>query len=165
VKLTWLGKMLKRTIVLLVVALASAVGADEESSLRIDASSEAAFETSLGVFKDALSPEQLLAFGDALKDVWLAGTQQRHYTARDYYRQIDGLSYEEVVALTTGEAAKQRALSAAATEPSSPAARARAGHGSAYERSPWEGVPPPPPASLGVPQAGISSLSGPSLQQ
>ena len=166
--------MLKRTIVLLAVALTGVSSGEESSSLRIDASSGRAFEHSLAAFKEELSPEGRQAFGDALVDIWLAGTQAaqgegRKYKTKDYYRQVDGLDYAEVVALTTGEAAKQRArqLSAAATEPSSPRAAARggAGRGSAYERSPWAAVPAPPPAFLGVPQAGVPSLTGPSLQQ
>ena len=54
-------------------------------------------------------------FTAALMDIWLQGTaeakaDQREYTVNDYYTQLNGLSYEEVVTFTdpTGETAKQR---------------------------------------------------------
>jgi hypothetical protein len=164
--------MLQRIIVLLAVAIATASSADESSSLRIDASSGRAFERSLTTFKQELSPERRQAFGDALVDIWIAGTQSaelhgRKYRTEDYYRQIDGLGYAENVALTTGESAKQRALQASAgATPDSSATPRGARAGTTPERpSPWAGVPPLPPAFLGLPQAGASSLMGPSLQQ
>ena len=146
--------MLKLTVAILVVALAGSANADEWRSLRVDASSNAAFKRSLEAFKDALSPEQRQAFGDALKDIW-AGSERR----KDYYRQIDGLSYEEVVNLTTGETAKLRLQAAAA--PSRAAAPTRSAPG--FQRSsPWEGVPPPPPTWQ--PRGG-TDLTGPGPSQ
>ena len=150
--------MLKLAVVMSAVALAGIAGADELPSLRVDASSKAAFERSLAVFKDTLTPVQLQAFGDALKDIWIAGEQaaeaeRRTYRAKHYYRRIDGLSYEEVVAFTTGEAAKLRLQGAAAPPRATPPA---------YSRSPWEGVPPPPPT--GQPRGG-TPLFGPGLPQ
>ncbi len=139
--------MLKLTFAVLAIAIAGSASAGWRD-LRVDASSEAAFEQSLAVFKDQLSPEQRQAFGEALEDIWIAGTQaadgkRGKYRAADYYRQIDGLSYEEVVGFTTGEAAKRRRQAAAA------ALRAAAAPTRAApvtpRSSPWEGVPPPPP--------------------
>jgi hypothetical protein len=107
--------MLKVTVALLAVALASSASAAGWKSLRVDGSSEAAFAQSLAAFKDKLSPARRYVFGEALKDIWLQGTkraeaEQREYTAGDYYRQIDGLGYEAIVALLdpTGETARQR---------------------------------------------------------
>lgn len=64
------------------------------------------------MFKDKLSPVRRHVFGEALKDIWVQGVkaaeaEQREYTAGDYYRQIDGLTYEGVVTVTdpTGEKA------------------------------------------------------------
>jgi hypothetical protein len=140
--------LLKVTVAMVVLALAGSASAAGERSLRIDASSGAAFKQSLAAFKDELSPGQREAFGEALKDIWIAGTQdadteRRRYRKADYYRQIDGLSYEEVVGFTTGEAAKRRRQAAAA------ALRAAAAPTRAApvtpRSSPWEGVPPPPP--------------------
>jgi len=106
--------MLKLTVAVLAVALAGTASAGGWRSLRVDASSEAAFEQSLAEFKDKLSPGRRYAFGESLKDVWVAGTQaaeaeQREYAAADYYRQLDGLSYEQVVTLLdpTGETARR----------------------------------------------------------
>jgi hypothetical protein len=138
--------MLQRIIVLLAVAIATASSADESSSLRIDASSGRAFERSLTTFKQELSPERRQAFGDALVDIWIAGTQSAEPHGR----------------------AKQRAFqaSAGATPDSSATPRgARAGTTPERPSSPWAGVPPRPPAFLGLPQAGAPSLMGPSLQQ
>jgi hypothetical protein len=156
--------MLKLTFAVLAIAIAGSASAGWRE-LRVDASSEAAFEQSLAVFKDQLSPEQRQAFGEALEDIWIAGTQaadgkRGKYRAADYYRQIDGLSYEEVVAFTTGESAKLRAQAAAA--PPRAAAAARRAAPPAYSRSPWEGVPPPPPTWQ--PRGG-TPLTGPGGQQ
>jgi hypothetical protein len=165
--------MLKRTIVLLALALAGAAGADD--ALRIDASSKRAFERSLAAFKDDLSPERRQVFGDALTDIWLAGAQVadgegRKYRTRHYYRQIDGLGYDEVVSQATGESAKHRdrQLSVAATERSPPrggSARYRASASSAAP-SPWAGAQPSsPPRESGPNWRGGINETGPGLQQ
>ena len=107
--------MLKLTGAVLVIALAGAAGAAGWKDLRVDASSEDAFAKSLQTFDRELSPERRLVFGEALMDIWLKGVRdadasQSEYTAADFYRQLDGLSYEEVVTLTdpTGNTAKER---------------------------------------------------------
>ena len=138
--------MLKLTVAVLALALAGTASADPSSSLRVDASSDAAFKQSLAVFKDDLSPEQRQAFGDALKDIWIVGTQAAEntggkYREADYYREIDGLTYDDVVALTTGESAKLRLQAAAAPPRAAPRRPAPPPY---VVRSPWEGVPPPP---------------------
>ena len=107
--------MVKLTVVVLAVALAGTASAERWRNLRVDGSSEAAFAESLAVFKEKLSPARQYVFGKALEDIWVQGTQkaeadQSEYTASDYYRQIDGLGYEEVVTLPdpTGATAKTR---------------------------------------------------------
>ena len=107
--------MLKLTIMVLAVALAGTASAAGWRNLRVDGSSEEAFAQSLEVFKDKLSPKRTYAFGEALKDIWIQGAkaaeaEQREYTADEYYRQVDGLRYEEVVTYTdpTGDTAKER---------------------------------------------------------
>jgi hypothetical protein len=107
--------MLKLTIMVLAVALAGTASAAGWRNLRVDGSSEEAFAQSLEVFKDKLSPKRTYAFGEALKDIWIQGAkaaeaEQREYTADEYYRQVDGLRYEEVVTYTdpTGDTAKYR---------------------------------------------------------
>jgi len=107
--------MLKLTVAVLAVALAGTAGAASWKALRVDASSEAAFEQSLAAFKEKLSPVRRFVFGEALKDIWVKGTQEaeaaaRQYTAADYYRQIHGLGYEQVIVFTdpSGERAKDR---------------------------------------------------------
>jgi hypothetical protein len=140
--------MLKLTTAMLAVALASSAGAAGWRSLRVDASSEAAFEQSLAEFKDELSPARRYVFGESLKDIWIAGTQaaaadEREYTAADYYRQIDGLGYEEIVTFVdpTGEKAKRYR---AAYNPRQAGDRGgpRASANPAAP-SPWEGAIPP----------------------
>jgi hypothetical protein len=107
--------MLKLTVALLAVALAGTASAAKWKDLRVDASSEAAFEQSLAAFKQKLSPARRYVFGEALKDIWIKGTQeaeaaQREYTAADYYRQVHGLGYEQLVVVTdpSGATAKDR---------------------------------------------------------
>jgi hypothetical protein len=135
--------MLKLTVVVLAVAVATSASAAGWRSLRVDGSSEQAFEKSLETFQEKLSPARRHVFGEALKDIYTQGTQaaaaeQREYTTAEYYRQLDGLRYEEVVKLTdpTGDTAKDRyrAASLAARGPSpgnmiSPSARPAMGRG------------------------------------
>jgi hypothetical protein len=115
--------MLKLTVAVLAVALAGSASAAGWRSLRIDGSSAQAFEKSAEAFQDKLSPARRYVFNEALKDIWSEGTQaaaaeQREYTADEYYRQIDGLRYEEIVKLTdpTGDTAKARYRTASLTQ-------------------------------------------------
>ena len=74
----------------------------------------------MDTFKKELSPAREYVFGEALKDIWIQGAaaaegEQREYTADEYYRVLDGLSYEDVVKYTdpTGDTAKTRYRNAA----------------------------------------------------
>ena len=107
--------MLKFAVAVLAVALAGVASAAGWRDLRVDASSEAAFQQTLAAFKEELSPERQRVFQGALMDIWIQGTteakaNQREYTTTDYYQQLHGLSYDEVVLFTdpTGETAKAR---------------------------------------------------------
>ncbi len=111
--------MLKLTVAVLAVALAGTASAGWRS-MRLEANDEASFTKSLAMFTAKLSPARRVVFGEALKDIWLKGTLaaeavQREYTASDYYRQIDGLGYDEIVRLVdpTGDTAKARYRAAA----------------------------------------------------
>jgi hypothetical protein len=105
--------MLKLTVAVLSAALAGNAAAGWRD-LRVDASSEAAFEDSVALFRAKLSPSREHAFSRALVDIWREGTakasaEQREYTSSDYLRQLDGLTYAEVVKIpdATGHQAKQ----------------------------------------------------------
>ena len=105
--------MLKLTVAVLAVALVGTASAADWRSLRIDGNSEQAFAQSLAAFKKELSPARSAVFGEALKDIWVEGTkvaeaEQREYTAANYYRQLDGLGYEQVVTFTDPTGAKAR---------------------------------------------------------
>jgi hypothetical protein len=164
--------MLKLTVAVLAVALVGTASAAGWRSLRVDASSDVAFEQSLAEFKDKLSPGRRYVFGEALKDIWVAGTQaaeaeEREYTAADYYLQLDGLSYEEVVTWVdpTGKTARRYR---AAYDPRltgerssyrvsvASAAGANSGAGAQFSR---------PPGLHGEETRGGTPLFGPSLQQ
>jgi len=106
--------MLKLTVAVVALALAGTAAAGWRD-LRLDGSSEEAFAHSMTAFKDELSPAREYVFGEALKDIWIqsataAEAEQREYTADEYYRLLDGLSYEDVVTYTdpTGDTAKTR---------------------------------------------------------
>ena len=101
--------VLKITFAVLAAALASTASAGWRD-LRIDASSEASFETSVAAFKEELSAPRRHAFERALQDIWTMGatkatSEGRAYTRADYLAQLNGLGYEEVVLLPdpTGE--------------------------------------------------------------
>jgi hypothetical protein len=116
--------MLKLTVAVLALALAGTASAAGWRSLRIDASSEASFTESVAALQEKLSKARGYVFALALQDIWMRGREdataaQREYTASDYFRQVDGLGYDEIVTLTdpTGDrtqmrykAAKQMAL-------------------------------------------------------
>jgi hypothetical protein len=94
--------MLKLTVAVLAVALVGSASAQE---WRLDASSHRAFKRSLEAAKVELSPENTQILGAALKHIWYEGmraaeAEQRRYSDKDYFRQLDGLSYEEVVHFT-----------------------------------------------------------------
>jgi len=107
--------MRKLIVVVLAVAFAGAASAADWRDLRVDGSSEEAFARSMTAFKDALSPAREYVFGEALQHIWNEGekaaqAEQREYTADEFYRELDGRRYEEVVTLTdpTGDTAKRR---------------------------------------------------------
>ena len=102
-------------IALLAVAVAGTASAAGWRSLRVDGSSEDSFTKSLTAFEEKLSPARYHVFLRALHDVWEEGTKSSaadadEYTAAEYLRQLDGLTYEDVVTFTdpTGETARQR---------------------------------------------------------
>jgi hypothetical protein len=106
--------MVKLSVALLAIALAGTASAAGWRSLRIDASSEASFNQSVELFRDKLSPSRRHAFERSLQQIWLQGeneaaASQREYTQDDYFAQLDGLGYEEVVRVTdpTGEQAQK----------------------------------------------------------
>jgi hypothetical protein len=106
--------MLKLTVAILAVALAASAGAEGWRSLRVDASSEDSFKESVALLQDKLSPSRRHAFDRALQEIWTQGTrkasaEQREYTSADYFAQLDGLSYDDVVHLPdpTGDKAKR----------------------------------------------------------
>ena len=107
--------MLKITITVLAIALAGTANAAGWRSLRVNGNSDEAFAESLEAFKEKMSPTRAYVFGEALKDIWIQGAktaeaEQREYTADEYYRQLDGMGYKEVVKFTdpTGDTAKMR---------------------------------------------------------
>jgi len=119
--------MLKSIVAVLAIALAGSAGAAGWRDLKIDGSSEAAFQRSLEAFNQELPLERHRVFTAALMDIWLQGTEeakanQREYTVSDYHSQLDGLSYEGVVTFTdpTGETAKQRYEQAKRTKIANP---------------------------------------------
>jgi hypothetical protein len=160
--------MLKLTVALLAVALAGSASAAGWRSLRVDASSETAFEQSLAEFKGKLSPARRYAFGESLKDIWLRGSQvaiaeQREYTAADYYRQIDGLGYEEIVTFVDPSGRTARRYRAD-YNPVWTGDRSvhRASAGAAVPGSPWPEFPPDIGFS-GEQQRAVITLYGPTF--
>jgi hypothetical protein len=107
--------MLKLTVVVLAVALASTAQAAGWRALRIDGKSEASFSDSVAAFREKLNPQRRYVFVRALQDIWALGTkhaeaEQREYAAEDYFRELDGLGYKDVVTFTdpTGRTALTR---------------------------------------------------------
>jgi hypothetical protein len=108
-------QMLKLTVAVLTLALAGTASAGGWRSLRIDGSSEASFAESVAAFKEKLPLSRRYAFAWALQDIWVQGIKdaeaaKRDYTANDYFRQVDGLGYDEVVTMVdpTGDTEQLR---------------------------------------------------------
>jgi hypothetical protein len=83
--------------------------------MRVEAANAASFDESVAAFEEELSTARRYVLLLALQDIWAQGLQraraeQREYTEAEYFRQIDGLRYEEIVTLAdpTGEITKER---------------------------------------------------------
>jgi hypothetical protein len=104
--------MLKITVGVLALVLASSASAAGWRSMSIDASSEASFNESVAALKDKLPRVRRAIFEQSLIDIFVQGTKaaeadEREYTSSDYLRQLDGLGYKEIVTFTdpTGDTA------------------------------------------------------------
>lgn len=146
--------MLKLIVAVLAVALAGTASAAKWRDLRVDGSSAEAFAQSLETFKEELSSARRQVFGKALQDIWVEGAkkadaEQREYTAVEYYRDVDGLSYDEIVTFTdpTGDTAKTRYREASLM--------AR-GAGPSATAAPWPANPSPATGIRGLDAAGLA---------
>ena len=105
---------LKLTVTALAIALAGTASAGWRS-MRVEAADLASFEESVAGFEEELSTARHYVFMLALRDIWAQGLQrasaeQREYSEAEYFRQIDGLTYDEIVTLAdpTGKVTKER---------------------------------------------------------
>jgi hypothetical protein len=104
--------MLRVALAVLAVSVASSASAGWRD-LRIDASSEAAFTESVALLQEKLSRPRAGFLTLALHDLWVTGTERaqsddRVFNAEEYFRQLDGLGYEGVLALADPTGVKQR---------------------------------------------------------
>ena len=106
--------MLKLTLTMLAIALAGTASAGWRS-LRVEAADLATFEESVAGFEEELSSARHYVFMLALQDIWAQGlerarAEQREYTEAEYFRQVDGLTYDDIVTLAdpTGEVTRDR---------------------------------------------------------
>ena len=107
--------MQKLTVAVLALAFAATASAGGWRDLRIDGSSEAGFAASMEAFKEKLPRARRAVFVLAMQDIWVQGVEDakatdREYTAIEYFRQTNGLGYDEVVTLLdpTGQTARAR---------------------------------------------------------
>jgi hypothetical protein len=145
--------MLKLTVAVLTIALAGTASAAGWRSLRVDGRSEAAFTESVEAFKEKLPLSRRYAFAWALQDIWVEGVKdaeanQRDYTDDDFFREVDGLRYEEVVTLLdpTGDTEATRRKEAYARV----SAATSANRFAAFRPSPWANTPRRPPGGWGT---------------
>jgi len=155
--------MLKLTVAVLAVALAGTASAARWRSLRVDGSSEASFAESVTALQQKLTKARGYVFALALQDVWVQGTKdaeadQREYTASDYFRQLDGLGYDEVVTLLdpTGGTAQMRYRAAKQAAFANRYASSRPPNASG---SPWPDRPERPASWSGEQVRGIDDQS------
>lgn len=107
--------MLKLSLAVLAVALAGSASAAGWRGLSIDGSNEASFKESVQLLQDKLSRTRAGLLALALQDLWVMGAEraksaEREFTAEEYFAQVDGLGYKEVIALAdpTGEKMRTR---------------------------------------------------------
>src|SRR5262245_46733405 len=105
---------LKLTVTALAIAFAGTASAGWRT-MRLEAVDLATFDESVSAFEEELSTARQYVFILALQDIWAqglqsAGAQQREYTEIEYLRQLDGLTYDEIVTLAdpTGKTTKER---------------------------------------------------------
>jgi len=105
---------LKVAATALAIALAGTASAGWRT-MRVEAADLSSFEESVGAFEEELSAARHYVFMLALRDIWAqgvqrAGAEQREYTEAEYFRQLDGLTYDDIVTLAdpSGEITRDR---------------------------------------------------------
>ena len=93
---------LKVAATALAIALAGTASAGWRT-MRVEAADLSSFEESVAAFEGELSTARHYVFMLALQDIWAqglqrAGAEQREYTEAEYFRQLDGLTYDDIVA-------------------------------------------------------------------
>ena len=105
---------LKVAATALAIALAGTASAGWRT-MRVEAADLSSFEESVAAFEGELSTARHYVFMLALRDIWAqgvqrAGAEQREYTEAEYFRQLDGLTYDDIVTLAdpSGEITRDR---------------------------------------------------------
>lgn len=105
----------KLTVTVSALVLAASAHAAGWRALRIDGSSEAGFKASVALLREHLPWIKGRMFEMTLQDIWRQGSkraeaEQRQYTAREYFQQLDGLGYKDVLRFDdpTGEKTEER---------------------------------------------------------
>lgn len=98
------GVMSKPTIILSAIALAGCASTSGWRALQIDGSNRASFDESVAVIQQELPSARGQRFALALQDIWITGSitaadDAGGYTQTDYFEQLDGLGYKEVMSL------------------------------------------------------------------
>jgi hypothetical protein len=100
--------MQKLAVVLVGLALAGCASTSGSHALRIDATSQSNFEASVAAFQQALPPNRRLHFEVALQELWKSTASKTEssvdQTTKDYFAQLNGLDYEQVISLAGAEA-------------------------------------------------------------
>ena len=99
--------MPKQILLIAAISLAGCASTSEWRALSIDGSDEAAFGQSLALINDGLSSPRRDMFALALVDIAQTGVSSAGqaedgspaYTDEEYRRQLDGLTYDGVIAL------------------------------------------------------------------
>ena len=105
---------LKLAATVLAIAFASTASAGWRT-MRVEAANAANFDESVAAFEEELSTARHYVLILALQDIWAqgvqrAGAEQREYTEAEYFRQLDGLTYGDIVTLAdpSGEITRDR---------------------------------------------------------
>lgn len=90
------------------LALAGCASTDGWRTLRIDGSSQSSIDRSVSSIQQQLPASRRERFDMVLVDLWITGTLNSEaagaeYTEHDYFAQLDGLGYEDVLDLAGPE--------------------------------------------------------------
>jgi len=147
--------MAKVTYSIVVMALAGCASTRGWRTLYIDGSSQSSLERSVFLIQQELPASRRERFDMVLADLWITGTlnseaEGAEYTEVEYFAQLDGLRYEDVLELAGPETTPRYWA----------VVQAGRRRGDAWAGRPWSGTDPDRFPSYVQPPPGMMTMAG-----